>query len=81
MSKKKELFPQSFSFDFEVLTEEPWDSVDAMQLRQSLVARIASLTDEQLLETCYVEDDDHEDFSGWDRHLLERFHPYQEEES
>jgi len=81
MSKKKELFPQILSFDFEVLTEEPWDSVDAMQLRQSLVARIASLNDEQLLEACYVEDDEHEDFSGWDRHLLERFHPYVERDS
>jgi len=80
MSKKKQLFPQSFSFDFEVLTLEPWDSVDAVQLRQSLVSRIASLTDEQLLETCYVEDDEHEDFSGYDRQLLERFHPDQEVE-
>ena len=80
MTKKRHLFPQSFSFDFEVLTEEPWDSVDAVQLRQSLVSRIASLSDQQLLEACYVEDDEHEDFSGYDRQLLERFHPYQEEE-
>lgn len=79
MSNKNQLFPQSFSFDFEVLTVEPWGAVDAIQLRQSLVARIATLTDEQLLEACYVEDDEHEDFSGYDRQLLERFNPYQEE--
>lgn len=81
MSKKKELFPQTLSFDFEVLTEEPWGDFDAVQLRQSLVSRIASLSDEQLADACYVEDDDHEDFSGYDRQLLERFHPYQKEES
>jgi hypothetical protein len=81
MSKKKELFPQTLSFDFEVLTVEPWGDFDAVQLRQSLVSRIATLTDEQLLEACYVEDDEHEDFSGWDRELLERFHPYVERDS
>lgn len=79
MSKKKQLFPQSFSIDFEVLTVEPQGAVDANQLRQSVVTRIASLSDEQLLEACYVEDEEPENFFGWDRHLLERFHPDTEE--
>jgi len=75
MTKKRHLFPQSFSFDFEVMTKESWDSVDANQLRQALVSRLATLSDEQLLGACYREEEEPDNFSGWDRQLLERFHP------
>ena len=74
MSGNKEPYPQSFYFDFDVLLDDLSDSVSADQLRQALVVRLASLSDEQLLKACYVDEEEPWNFSGLDRAILERFH-------